>query len=542
MAKHTDASILMSGVAAYRAWLAEDRSDPAHRDHGRSNFLNVAREDLRGVELPRCSFRGEFSGANFTAAKLYECIFRDSYIMNAYFNKSYLQKTKFLDSNLTESVFANADAAGMRIEKCTAKNACFDEARMVSAYLGSTDFENSAFHGTDLTRATLRGSFLLCDLSNAKLGDSDLSGSVFLSSNMSGANLRGARLSNCDLRSVDFRGADLTGADLSGADLRGAQFGDANLENANLRGVNLVGVSLADANGNGPNVRGADFRSAAINMLKVFEGDPRKYGSPWRHNNQRAADSSGILELASCINLDEAIFDSEEVLPQYLENALRYLMSEHIPEAEAWPKFVERVTQNLRAMRSLFAADTTPPDALIDVVSNINAAIIEYLKQHPQAIHDIDPRQFEELVAEMLAGFGWKIDLTPKSKDGGYDIFAVRRDIAGIESAWVIECKKYAPDRKVGVEIVRALFGTSAVLHHRANTMIATTSAFTRGAREMKASMYNLELKEYGDILEWINHYKPNPDGKLYIRDNRLIMPDDAKRQTAPKPKLIFPR
>ena len=32
-------------------------------------------------------------------------------------------------------------------------------------------------------------------------------------------------------------------------------------------------------------------------------------------------------------------------------------------------------------------------------------------------------------------------------------------------------------------------------------------------------------LECYGDILEWINEYRPNPDGRLYIKDNRLIVP-----------------
>ena len=35
-----------------------------------------------------------------------------------------------------------------------------------------------------------------------------------------------------------------------------------------------------------------------------------------------------------------------------------------------------------------------------------------------------------------------------------------------------------------------------------------------------KASRYDLELRDYEGILEWINEYRPNPDGKLYIKDN----------------------
>lgn len=55
--------------------------------------------------------------------------------------------------------------------------------------------------------------------------------------------------------------------------------------------------------------------------------------------------------------------------------------------------------------------------------------------------------------------------------------------------------------------------------------MIATTSRFTKGVLDFKASGYDLELRDYEGILEWINAYRPNPNGRLFIKDNRLVMP-----------------
>ena len=137
------------------------------------------------------------------------------------------------------------------------------------------------------------------------------------------------------------------------------------------------------------------------------------------------------------------------------------------------------------------------------------------------------PRQFEELVAEILASYGWQVQLTPPTRDGGYDIFAIAKDISGVKSPWIIECKKYAEHRKVGVDIVRALYGTSAVLEQGANALLATTSYFTKGAREFKASRYDLELKNFEAVVQWVNEYRPNPNGKLYLRENRLVVPGD---------------
>ena len=57
--------------------------------------------------------------------------------------------------------------------------------------------------------------------------------------------------------------------------------------------------------------------------------------------------------------------------------------------------------------------------------------------------------------------------------------------------------------------------------------MLATTSHFTEGVHAYEASRYDLELCDYEDVLRWINEYKPSPDGKLYIRENRLVLPGD---------------
>ena len=55
--------------------------------------------------------------------------------------------------------------------------------------------------------------------------------------------------------------------------------------------------------------------------------------------------------------------------------------------------------------------------------------------------------------------------------------------------------------------------------------MLATTSRFSAVARELEASRYDLALKDYEAILEWLNEYKPHPGGKLHIKDNRLWVP-----------------
>lgn len=165
-----------------------------------------------------------------------------------------------------------------------------------------------------------------------------------------------------------------------------------------------------------------------------------------------------------------------------------------------------------------------PPDELSTVIQLTTNELIKFISKHPQKIYQIKPRQFEELIAEILASFGWEIQLTTATRDGGIDIIGISKDISGLRSSWLIECKKYAPNKPVGVGVVRSIYGIQTDLKF-SNILIATTSFFTSVAWKYKSNRWDLELRDYKGVLEWINEYQPHPKGKLYIKENRLILP-----------------
>lgn len=128
----------------------------------------------------------------------------------------------------------------------------------------------------------------------------------------------------------------------------------------------------------------------------------------------------------------------------------------------------------------------------------------------------LQPRQFEELTAEILASQGWHVRLTSATRDGGYDIFGISKNPT---KRWLIECKRYGRGRKVGVEEVRALYGARALGVPSDMLMLVTTSHFSKDALDLK-SRRDLHLKDYEAVLEWINSYRPNPTGCLYLRNS----------------------
>lgn len=140
------------------------------------------------------------------------------------------------------------------------------------------------------------------------------------------------------------------------------------------------------------------------------------------------------------------------------------------------------------------------------VVSDVVTISDEFLRKlhaNPRLLHELSPQGFEELVAELLGRLEYEVTLTPASKDGGKDLYAAKKDHLGT-FLFIVECKKYAPDRPVGVGLVRQLNGVVQAEQATAG-ILATTSFFTKGAKEFqKMISYQISLKDYLGIQDWL--------------------------------------
>ena len=147
------------------------------------------------------------------------------------------------------------------------------------------------------------------------------------------------------------------------------------------------------------------------------------------------------------------------------------------------------------------------PPATIEVVRFVDQKLLERLKNNPQGLYGISPRQFEEVVAELFRDKGWTVELTKQTRDGGADIIAVRSDM-GSHLKMLIEAKRFGHDKTIGVGIVRQLYAVRQ-MHHASKAMLATTSHFSPDVYKQFDSVmpWELELKDFKDILEWLKAY-----------------------------------
>lgn len=137
------------------------------------------------------------------------------------------------------------------------------------------------------------------------------------------------------------------------------------------------------------------------------------------------------------------------------------------------------------------------PVAVVGVWRNIIARIAE----GRQDLHDLDWREFEDLVAELLEEYGWSTTPMGYTKDNGIDIIAVRSVDPDIPISMMVQCKKQRASRPVKVSVVREVWSVkSENAFHQA--MIATTSSFTKGAK-LQAHKWRMDLKDHNAIVNW---------------------------------------
>ena len=123
-----------------------------------------------------------------------------------------------------------------------------------------------------------------------------------------------------------------------------------------------------------------------------------------------------------------------------------------------------------------------------------------------EKMYDLSPRKFEELVAAILKDMGFDVELTKATRDGGRDIIAhIRNSVCSYLTH--IECKKYAPENKIGVGIIREVMGVHH-LRQATKSIIVTTGFFSKDAiKEAEVVENHLALRDFNNLKEWLQRY-----------------------------------
>jgi HJR/Mrr/RecB family endonuclease len=217
---------------------------------------------------------------------------------------------------------------------------------------------------------------------------------------------------------------------------------------------------------------------------------------------------------------DEEFFEQDLTCPFLCESHVEE--NERLAKGERTPRSVVRYPHSNRSgaqgytkyqpvsavFPALYTGDLVLPPGLIATYQAVNADLLRVLASRPELLHELDPRRFEEVVAAIFRAKGFDVTLTRQTRDGGRDILAVDSSEFGT-SLYLIECKRYAPHRKVGVEVVRGLYGVVAA-DRATKGIIATTSTFSRDAVAFANPLkFQMSLRDFESVRGWLSSLKP---------------------------------
>ena len=170
-----------------------------------------------------------------------------------------------------------------------------------------------------------------------------------------------------------------------------------------------------------------------------------------------------------------------------------------VGRTEALPEFT------LRALLTLGAAD--PEGRLVSGVAVPWFEILRIIKADPAAAYQIDPRQWEEIIAGAYSQAGFdEVILTPRSGDKGRDVVATKFGIGSIRI--FDQVKAYKPGHFVTADEVRAMLGVITGADNVSKGVVTTTSSFAPRLADdpyiKKYLPYRLELKARDVLFPWL--------------------------------------
>jgi hypothetical protein len=156
-----------------------------------------------------------------------------------------------------------------------------------------------------------------------------------------------------------------------------------------------------------------------------------------------------------------------------------------------------------------------------------------HLRRHYTDVYALSPWTFERLVEEIYKAHGHIAVRTLKTRDGGVDVKLFSKD--GRTITGIIECKRNAIHRKIGVGVLKTLFATAFDWSVSCATLV-TSSTFTSGAvtygRRMKRRGFTINLVDASEILKLLEVYNEQlpPLHQLDPTERRKIVNENLSR------------
>lgn len=191
-----------------------------------------------------------------------------------------------------------------------------------------------------------------------------------------------------------------------------------------------------------------------------------------------------ISEILKQINLQKP--DMSNLHQLYIEGLRQHLNviqvhQEYITEQEK----LEEQEVNQRLLNEIYVPNQKKiitSESPVITVAPINDEVLRYLRDNPEEWYRLTGDQFEMVMQEIYTRLGYQVERTKATRDGGKDLIIRKPELLG-DFIYYVECKKYAPNRHIGLGIVQR-FKCVMDTDNVNGGMLATTSFFTKDAKD----------------------------------------------------------
>ena len=150
------------------------------------------------------------------------------------------------------------------------------------------------------------------------------------------------------------------------------------------------------------------------------------------------------------------------------------------------------------------------------IIKDMSRQLAKRIALHPKEFMDIEWRDLERLIATVFSDFGYNVELTPASKDGGKDVIVWYRG-----ESYIIEIKHWN-GKKVGDRYISDFLNV-IIKENRKSGLYLSSSGYTVNAFEILSKIERTKFR-YGDRLSMqtlLKMYERLNNG-IYIPVNNL--------------------
>ena len=166
--------------------------------------------------------------------------------------------------------------------------------------------------------------------------------------------------------------------------------------------------------------------------------------------------------------------------------------------------------------------------SVVVLIDNLARSLIALIAKRRSALHEIEWRDLERVLATALDGLGFEVELTPPAKDGGKDLVVHCAEM-GTKRRYVIEVKHWCSGKRVSGTELRKFIEVVATEHHDAGLFLST-SGFSRNAYTAEAHLEHRRVRLGGEtkILRICQMYVESQSGILLSKPSteEMILDD----------------